>query len=450
MEYIPNTIENQKEMLKVIGVSSIEDLLCDIPKEVRLKKDLNLPEPLSEFELIKEMKKLSRMNANTEDYISFLGAGAYDHFIPSVVPHILSRSEFYTAYTPYQAEMSQGFLQTIYEYQTMICELTGMEVANASMYDGASAMAEAALMGTRITKREEIVISSTVNPRYIKVLDTYLRGLKYPVKNIRWNNGMTDIKKLSQDISDKTAVVVIQNPNFFGSIEDVVTIIELAHRHGAVAVVVADPIALGILKTPGELGADIVVGEGQSLGVPLNFGGPYLGYFSTKMEHIRKMPGRIVGATTDRDGNVGYCLTFQTREQHIKRERATSNICTNEALVALAATVYMTAMGKQGLRDVANLCLQKMAYAKKNIESIKGYSIPFSSPTFKEFVVQASVSSEKIQERLYSEKIIGGLNLGTYYPELKDHLLFSVTEKRSRQDIDKLLQCLSQVAGYAN
>ena len=450
MEYIPNTPEDQREMLKAIGVSSIEDLLRDIPVEVRLKKDLNLPEPLSELELLKEMKNLSSMNANTEDFISFLGAGAYDHFIPSVVSHILSRSEFYTAYTPYQAEMSQGFLQTIYEYQTMICELTGMEVANASMYDGASAMAEAALMGTRITKREEIIISSAVNPRYRKVLDTYLRGLKYPVKNIKWDNGITDIEKLSMVISDKTAVVVIQNPNFFGSLEDVAAIIELAHRHGAVAIIVADPIALGILKTAGELGADIVVGEGQPLGIPLNFGGPYLGFFAARMEHIRKMPGRIVGATTDKDGNVGYCLTFQTREQHIKRERATSNICTNEALVALAATVYMAAMGKHGLRDVANLCLQKMSYAKNKIRELKGYTIPFSAPTFKEFVVKTTVPSEKIQERLYSEKIIGGLNLGTYYPELKDHILLSVTEKRSRQDIERLIQCLSQVAGNVN
>src|SRR3989304_9665896 len=348
MEYIPNTSEDQKEMLKVIGVSSIEDLLCDIPYEVRLKKDINLPEPLSELELLKEMKSLSSMNANTEDFISFLGAGAYDHFIPSVVSHVLSRSEFYTAYTPYQAEMSQGSLQSIYEYQTLICELTGMEVANASMYDGASAMAEAALMATRITKREEIVVASTVNPRDRDVLDTYLFGLKYPVHTVGSGHGVTDLHRLSKALSDKTAGVIIQYPNFFGCIEDVRGIIEAAHKIGAVAVVVADPIALGLLKSPGDLGADLVVGEGQALGIPLNFGGPYLGFFATKMEHVRKMPGRVVGAPGDTEGQRGYCLTFQTREQHIKRERATSNICTNEALVALAATVYMAAMGRQG------------------------------------------------------------------------------------------------------
>ncbi|MBI5756603.1 MAG: aminomethyl-transferring glycine dehydrogenase subunit GcvPA, partial [Nitrospirae bacterium] len=362
MEYIPNTIEDQTEMLKAVGVSSVEELFDNIPVDVRLKRDLNIPDAVSEFELLKDVNILGGMNAHTGDYVSFLGGGAYDHFIPSVVPHIISRSEFYTAYTPYQAEMSQGVLQTIYEYQTMICELTGMEVANASMYDGASAMAEAALMAARITKREEIVISAAVNPRYRKVLNTYLFGLKYPVTTVGWNNGVTDIERLSQAVSDKSAVVIVQYPNFFGSVEDIKGVIDAAHRAGAVAVVVADPIALGLLKSPGELGADIVVGEGQPLGIPLNFGGPYLGFFAAKMEHVRKMPGRIVGATVDTEGKTGYCLTFQTREQHIKRERATSNICTNEALVALAATVYMAAMGRQGLRDVATLCVQKTAY----------------------------------------------------------------------------------------
>src|SRR3990170_3315537 len=282
MEYIPNTAGEQKEMLKALGVSSPEDLLSHIPANVRLKRELNLPKSLSELELLAEMHTLGGMNANTSEYASFLGAGAYDHFIPSVVPHVLSRSEFYTAYTPYQAEMSQGSLQTIYEYQTLICELTGMEVANASMYDGASAMAEAALMAVRITKRDEIVVSSAINPRYRKVLDTYLFGIKLPVKTIAWNNGITDVEKLSRGISDKTAVVVIQYPNFFGCVEDIKTIIEMAHRFGALAVIVADPIALGLLKSPGELGADIVVGEGQPLGIPINYGGPYLGFFATK------------------------------------------------------------------------------------------------------------------------------------------------------------------------
>ena len=444
MEYIPNTAEDQKEMLKTIGVSSIEDLFCNIPADVKLKRGLNLPGPMSELELLKEVRALSSMNANTVDYVCFLGAGAYDHFIPSVVPHILSRSEFYTAYTPYQAEMSQGLLQTIYEYQTMICELTGMEVANASMYDGASAVAEAALMAARVTKREEIVVSSTVNPGYRNVLNTYLMGLKFPVTTVGWTNGISDLQRLSQSISDKTAAVIIQYPNFFGCIEDIRFIIDMVHRHGTIAVVVADPIALGLLKSPGELGADIVVGEGQSLGIPLNFGGPYLGFFATKMEHVRKMPGRVVGATTDTEGKVGYCLTFQTREQHIKRERATSNICTNEALVALAATVYMEAMGREGLKDVATLCLKKASYAKKKIGEIKGYSIPFSAPAFKEFVVKGPVTPHMIQERLNSEKILSGLDLGTYYPELDGHILFCVTEKRTREEIDRLVSILTK------
>ena len=305
MEYIPNTAGDQKEMLRTIGVSSLEDLLSHIPANVRLKRELNLPKSLSELELLAEMHTLGGMNANTSEYASFLGAGAYDHFIPSVVPHVLSRSEFYTAYTPYQAEMSQGSLQSIYEYQTLICELTGMEVANASMYDGASAMAEAALMATRITKREEIVVASTVNPRYREALNTYLFGLKYPVHTVGSGHGVTDLHRLSKVLSDKTAGVIIQYPNFFGCIEDVKGIIEAAHRAGAIAVVVADPITLGLLKSPGDLGADLVVGEGQALGIPLNFGGPYLGFFATKMEHVRKMPGRVVGATVDSEGKRG-------------------------------------------------------------------------------------------------------------------------------------------------
>ncbi len=445
MEYIPNTPDDQTEMLNVIGVSSFDELISNIPAEIRLKGELNLSAPLSELEVMSELKSLSNMNANADDFTSFLGAGAYDHFIPSVVPHIISRSEFYTAYTPYQAEMSQGVLQTIFEYQTMICELTGMEVSNASMYDGASAMAEAAMMAIRIAKRNEIVISSTVNPRYRKVLAAYNSGLKHPVTTVESSNGLTDLDKLSQAISDKTAAVIIQYPNFFGSIEDIKTIIDMTHKAGAVSVVVADPIALGLLKSPGELGAEIVVGEGQPLGIPLSFGGPYLGFFATRMEHVRKMPGRIVGATTDKEGKVGYCLTFQTREQHIKRERATSNICTNQALMALAATVYMSAMGKKGIRETASLCLNKTAYAKQKIGGLKGYSIPFTSPVFKEFVVKTPVPPAEINKRLETEKIIGGLDLGKYYPELDSHILFCITEKRTKIEIDKLIKILAEV-----
>lgn len=446
MEYIPNTSADRTKMLEYIGVSSIEELIQIIPSEIRLKGRLNLPDGISELELVREAQAISRMNGTVEEYVSFLGAGAYDHFIPSVVFHILSRSEFYTAYTPYQAEMSQGLLQTIYEFQTMICELTGMEVANASMYDGATAMAEAALMAMRVTKkREEIIVSSAVNPVYRRVLNTYLRGLKYPVISLSWTEaGLTNIEQLQSSISEKTGAVIIQYPNFFGSIEDIETIGKIVHSVDAMFIVVADPLSLAILKSPGEAGADIVVGEGQSLGIPLSFGGPYLGFFATRMEHIRKMPGRVVGATTDREGKRGYCLTFQTREQHIKRERSTSNICTNEALMALAATVYMAAMGKGGLREAALQCIKKSIYAADLIKDLNGYSVPFSARIFKEFVVKTPVSPEVIRERLLEEKILGGVNLGIYYPELQNHMLFCVTEKRTREEIDRLVNILGR------
>ena len=444
MGYVPNTEKNRKEMLRTIGVDDIEKLLTDIPDEVRLKKELNLPNPLSEIELKKVMLSLSEKNADLLHYTSFLGAGAYDHYIPSVVEHMVSRTEFYTAYTPYQAEASQGMLQSIYEFQSMICELTGMEAANASMYDGASATAEASMMAMRITKRKEILVSRALHPNYRMVLKTYLQGIGIPIKEITFKDGITDADALSSFISDNTAAVIIQQPNFFGCIEELSAISAIAKKFGALFIVSVDPISMGILKSPGELGADIVVGEGQALGNSLSFGGPYLGFFATRKEHVRQMPGRLVGATVDGQGKRGYCLTLQTREQHIKRERATSNICTNQALCALAATVYLSVIGKEGLRKAAELCLQKAHYSQREITKIKGFSSPFSASFFKEFVIKIPVSAEKILKELLKEKIIGGLDLGNYYPEFKDHLLICVTEKRTREEMEKFVELLGR------
>ena len=447
MEYIPNTSSDRGEMLKYMGVSSIEELVTTIPGEIRLRENLDIPSGLSEIELLRTLNALAKMNATLDEYISFLGGGAYDHFIPSVISHIISRSEFYTAYTPYQAEMSQGLLQSIYEFQTMICELTGMEIANASMYDGATAMAEAALMALRINKkREEILVSSAINPSYRDVLKTYMGALKHPLVYLPWNEkGLTDLEHMKNYLSDRTCAVIIQYPNFFGSIEDICTIGKYVKEAGAIFIVVADPVGLAILTPPGNAGADIVVGECQSLGIPLSFGGPYAGFFATRMEYVRKMPGRLVGATVDTEGRRGYCLTFQTREQHIKRERATSNICTNEALVALAATVYMALMGKEGLKEVAFQCLQKATYAREHIGALPGYSIPFTGPIFKEFVVKTPVTYNIIESKLLESRILGGINLGTYYPELEDHMLICVTEKRSREEIDRLVEVLGKL-----
>ncbi len=442
MGYVPNTEKDKKEMLNAIGVRDIGELLTDIPEEIRLKHGLNLPSPLSEIELKKEMLVLSEKNADLLHYTSFLGAGAYDHYIPSVVEHMVSRSEFYTAYTPYQAEASQGMLQSIYEFQSIICELTGMEAANASMYDGASATAEAAMMAIRITKRKEVIVSRAIHPNYRMVLKTYLQGIGVTIKEIPFKDGITDVDALS--ISDNTAAVIIQQPNFFGCIEELSAISAITKKFGALFIVSVDPIAMGILKSPGELGADIVVGEGQSLGNSLSFGGPYLGFFATKKEHIRQMPGRLVGATVDAQGKKGYCLTLQTREQHIKRERATSNICTNQALCALAATVYLSVIGKEGLKKVAELCLQKAHYAQREITKIEGFSSPFPAPFFKEFVIKTPVSAQRILEGLLKEKIIGGLELGNYYPELKYHLLICVTEKRTGEEIERLAEFLQR------
>lgn len=438
--YISNTDEQQEVMLSDIGLKSIHELFTGIPGKVLLNRGLDLPPALSEMELLAHMRDLSARNSNLDEYTCFLGAGAYDHFIPSVVGNIISRQEFYSAYTPYQPEISQGTLQAIFEFQTMVCELTGMEISNASMYDGATALAEAVAMACQHTRRNEVLIANTVHQESREVFKTYAKFNGIQVKEIGYDNGRMDENGLEAQLNGETAAVVIQSPNFFGIIEDVHKAAEMAHKNKSLLIVSADPISLGLLKSPGESGADIVVGEGQSLGNPLSFGGPYLGFLATTKQLMRRMPGRIVGETTDSEGRRGFVLTIQTREQHIRREKATSNICSNQALNALAATVYMTVLGKQGLKDVANLCLQKAHYLNEQLIKSGKFKPAFSAPFFKEFVVKGTCPVGDLNNKLLSEKIIGGYPLKRDYPELEDGWLLAVTEKRTRQEIDILVE----------
>ncbi|MBI3803907.1 MAG: aminomethyl-transferring glycine dehydrogenase subunit GcvPA [Nitrospirae bacterium] len=442
MEYIPKTAAEETAMLQEIGVTSFDQLL-EIPQRLRLNRPLNLPPPLSQMELRREMVEISRKNLETGTTLSFLGGGSYDHFIPSTVGHVLSKSEFYTSYTPYQAEMSQGLLQTIYEYQTMICQLTGMEVSNASVYDGASALAEGALMAMRVTKRGKVVIARSVHPHYRQVVKTYLSGLaSAQLKEVPFEAGTTELNRLAERVDDQTAAVLIQHPNFFGQLEEVEEIERLAHAHGALLVMSVDPISLGLLKTPGEYKADIAVGEGQPLGNAIGYGGPYVGFFTTRRDFIRQMPGRVVGATTDAQGRPGFCLTLQTREQHIRRERATSNICTNQALNALAASVYLATVGKEGLREVAMLSLAHAHAAQEKIAALPGFVTPFTAPFFKEFVVRLPAPASRVLNKARRAGVLAGIDLGAYYRELKNHLLICVTEKQTIAEIDRLIATL--------
>lgn len=438
-QYIPNTEKQQKEMLSQIGLDSVEDLFKDIPNEVRLKRDLKLQKALSEMEIMNHMSNMASKNFNIDEYICFLGAGAYDHYIPSIIAHITSRQEFYTSYTPYQPEISQGTLQAVFEYQSMICELTGMDIANASMYDGATALAEAASMACQATKRNEVFIARTVHPESREVVNTYARFKGYKIAEYGYIDGKIDIADLEAKVTESTAAIIIQTPNFFGIIENLSEIAELVHNKKALMIVSCDPISLAILKSPGELGADIVVGEGQSLGNPISFGGPYLGFFATNKGLMRKMPGRIVGETIDKDGKRGFVLTIQAREQHIRRDKATSNICSNQALNALAATVYLTTLGKQGLKEVAALCAQKSHYAYKQIIDTGLFTPVFSAPFFKEFVVAYNGDINKLNKRLMDYKIIGGYDIGRDYPELANNWLVAVTEKRTKEQIDDMV-----------
>jgi glycine dehydrogenase subunit 1 len=442
MRYIPNTASDKSEMLKVIGKSGIDELFADIPNKVKVSDIKNLPHhPMSELELKREMERLSKKNENADQMVSFLGGGSYEHFIPSTVKHILSRSEFYTAYTPYQPEMSQGVLQAIFEYQSLVCALTGMDACNASMYDGATALAEAASLAVHHTGRHEVLVSKAINPNYMEVLKTYADGCGWTLKQFGYvkGEGASDAKDAISKLSPNTACIIIQNPNFFGCIEDVALFSSAAKQNGSLSVISADPISLGLLKKPGELGVDVLTGEGQPLGLPQGFGGPYLGLFAVKKELLRLIPGRIVGETVDTKGRRGFVLTLQAREQHIRREKAFSNICSNEALCALAATVYMATMGKRGIKEVASQCFQKTNYAKTKLSKM----VALRSPSFKEFVIKLNTPFESVSNKLEKNGVIGGLDLGKFYPELKDHMLIAVTEMIKKEDIDKLISLLA-------
>ncbi len=446
MSFVPHSEADRAEMLKVIGIKSEDELFADIPKKLRLDGPLDLPAALSEWEAVRALQELA---ADSRNLICFAGAGYYDHHVPAVVDHLIRRSEFYTAYTPYQAEVSQGTLQSIYEFQSLVSELIGLEVANASMYDGASAVAEAALMARSIQKnRNKIVLSLTTHPHYRQVLDTYNLGLALPVEIApRDAAGTTDLDALKKLLDERTAAVVVQSPNFYGLIENLEAAASLAHDAGALCIAVVDPISLAILKSPGECGADIAVAEGQPLGNPLSLGGPVVGLFAARRDYIRQMPGRIVGATEDVDGRRGFVLALQTREQHIRREKATSNICTNQGLNALAATIYLSTIGREGLRRVAEASARIAHYAFDRITGIGLEPLFPDAPFFREFAVKTPVAAREVIERGAEHGVLAGVALSRF-PQLDvdDGLLIAFTEKRSKQDVDLLLEVLREAA----
>ena len=446
MRYIPHTEEDIRQMLADIGVKNIEQLFDSIPQELRLgEKQLDLPKSLSELELTTFLGRAQKRNVNATEVSIFLGAGAYHHFTPALIDHLISRGEFATSYTPYQPEVSQGTLQAIFEFQTMIAMLTGMEVANASMYDGASALAEAVIMAQRITNKQKILISQAVHPEYRQVVETYTRANQIELVEIPFSaNGKTDLDSILNQLSDQTAAVVLQSPNYLGVVEEYVGLNrQLTDRGALLIVAVAEALSLGILKSPGERGADIVVGEGQSFGLSLSYGGPYVGFFATRDKFLRQMPGRLAGETVDREGRRSYVLTLSTREQHIRRERATSNICTNQGLCALAATIYLATMGKQGLWEVALLNVKKADYLKNRLRKIKGFKIRFDADSFNEFVLECPKPAEEIRDCLIQEaNILAGVPLGAHYPELANCLLLCATELNTLEEMDRFAEKL--------
>jgi glycine dehydrogenase subunit 1 len=446
MSYVPHTDADRAEMLAAVGVEKVEDLFHDVPAAHRFPV-LHLPEPLSEMEIMAELQAMSEENLDLGHYTSFLGAGAYQHYVPKIVDHVISRSEFYTAYTPYQPEISQGTLQSIFEYQSMICALTGMEAANASHYDGATSTAEAAIMALNVGrgKRKRVILSPWVHPEYRAVVRTYTQGMDLDIAGD--GDPEATLEDLAALLDGNTACLIVQSPNFRGEIEDLEGLAEKVHAVRALLVVVADPVSLGLLRPPGEYGADIVVGEGQALGNGLNFGGPYLGIFACREEHVRKMAGRLAGQTVDVEGKRGFVLTLATREQHIRRERATSNICTNQALCALATSVHLAALGRTGLRRLAELCYHKAHYAAGRIGALAGYQVVGGKPFFKEFVVRCPAAVNEINDYLLEEwGIVGGYDLGRDYPHLENHMLVCVTEVISKQEIDALAEALAEAA----
>ena len=445
MRYIPNTDQDREAMLRAIGMGSAAELFADVPEGVRLTRPLRIPRALSEAELTRHMRALAAQNAEAEGWSIFLGAGCYNHFSPAVINHLILRGEFLTAYTPYQPEISQGTLKTLYEYQTLICLLTGMEASNASMYEGASATAEAILMAHRITGRPGVVLARALHPEYRQVAETYggplgLRFSEIPVGEA----GTTDPALVPYFVSDQTACLVVQYPNFFGGIEELEALAAAAHAVGALCIVtVTEPVALGLLKPPGECGADIVAGEAQGLGTGMNYGGPALGFFATRDQYLRHLPGRLVGETVDREGRTGYVLTLATREQHIRREKATSNICTSESLIAFMAAMYLVSLGPRGLREVATLNLNKAEFAKQQLAKLPGLEARFTGPTFNEFVLRTTKPPARILKQLQRERILGGLDLGRFYPEFKDCLMLCVTEQHRREEIEALVAALA-------
>jgi glycine dehydrogenase subunit 1 len=444
--YLPMTEQDKREMMDAIGINSIDDLFSDIPEEVRFKGKLQISEALSEPELVSYFQSLAQKNVNFTTHVNFLGAGVYQHYIPSVVNHMLLRGEFFTAYTPYQPEISQGELQAIFEYQTMVCELTGMEVANSSMYDGATSLAEAAMMAAGHTGRKKVIISRAVHPEARSVLGTYAYGQGVELTEVGYDSqGLTDTAALEAALDEGTAAVIVQYPNFFGNVEDLAAIEKIVHAKGALLIVSANPLALGILEAPGKLGADIVVGDMQPFGIPASFGGPHCGYFATSAKLMRKMPGRIVGQTKDEEGKRGFVLTLQAREQHIRREKATSNICSNQALLALAAAITLSALGKQGVQEMAMMNLQKAHYAKQALQA-KGISATFAAPFFNEFAINVGKPVADVNNKLLAKGFIGGYDLGLVYPELAGHMLIAVTELRTKQEIDALATELEAIA----
>lgn len=443
MRFVPHTPQDVADMLARIGVSSVEELFREIPRTVRLSRPLDLPEPLSEPALIREMKRLAGASSNLDDFVSFMGAGAYDHFIPAALRSLLGRQEFVTAYTPYQAEVSQGVLQSIFEYQSLICAITGMDVSNASMYDGATAMAEAANMCAVQTRRNAILVSETVHPEFRAVLDTYAWARGYRVQTVPARDGITDLTEAARLCDTDAACIIIQSPNLFGHIEPLKAAAELAHAANSLAVAVVDPISLGILEAPGRLDVDIVVGEGQSLGNTPSFGGPFLGFMACRESLVRRLPGRVVGMTHDHDGRRGFVLTLQTREQHIRREKATSNICSNQALNALTACVYLSLIGKEGLREVALQCLNRSHYAAERIGRIPGFKLAYpSAPFFKEFLVETPRPADEILGRMAERRILPGVPMGRLVKGMDRHMLVAVTETRTKDEIDALVSGL--------
>jgi glycine dehydrogenase subunit 1 len=444
MPFIVNTDAERADMLRQIGVGSFDELLVDIPADIRLSRALDLFPAMGEPEARQLLEELSMRNASTADHVSFLGGGAYDHVIPAAVKAISSRSEFYTAYTPYQAEVSQGTLQAIYEYQSMVCRLYGMDVANASMYDGATALAEAALMAVNITGRNGVVVAGKLNPYGYKVLDTYLEAsCERPLIQNAIGDGIGSIESLKALVTSETAAVIVQQPNFYGRLEEVEEIGRIAREHGALFIVSADPVSLGMLEAPGNYGADIAVGEGQVLGNAQSFGGPYLGIFTVKQQHVRKIPGRLVGMTKDKEGTEGFILTLQTREQHIRREKATSNICSNQALCALQAVVWMSLLGREGIREVALRSAQKAHYLAGKIAALPGFSMKFTGPFFREFVVETPVAPAALVTALLDRKIFAGIDLA---PFGETGLLVAVTEKRTKAQLDRFVEELAALA----